>query len=77
MWQGIKNNWQRVQDGLRWKLGNRAHIRFWEDRWLSNQSKLSELSTQTLPKEVLEVKIKDIVTENGEWNSHNLESLLT
>ena len=33
-WRSIMAAQQQVQDGLRWRVGNGANIRVWEDKWL-------------------------------------------
>ena len=62
----MKNIWSKVQNGIFWQLGNGNSIRFWEDRWLSGQIKLAEVVINNLPEEYLEVKVADVITEDGE-----------
>ena len=66
-----------MQYGLSLKLGNGAHIWFWEDRWLPDQSKLSEMVTQPLSQVELEMKFEEFIYEFGEWRLNTLESLLS
>ena len=65
-----------MQDGFRWKLGIGANIRFWEDMWLLDQSKLSEMVTQPLSQVALEMKIEEFISELVEWRLNTLEFLL-
>ena len=42
-------------------------IRFWDDRWLLDQTKLADVVTEELPKLLLEMKISEIISDEGEW----------
>ena len=59
------------------QLGNGNSIRFWEDRWLPGQIKLAEVVINNLPEEYLEVKVADVITEDGEWNLDHFVPYLT
>lgn len=75
-WQGIKNKWEDVRKGLRWKVGNGRSTRFWKDTWLPQQNDLLSLATQNVPEEYLERNISDFIFDNGSWNLGYLKDLL-
>ena len=73
----MKNIWSKVQNDIFWQLGNGNSIRFWEDRWLPGQIKLAEVVINNLPEEYLEVKVVDVITEDGERNLDHFVPYLT
>ncbi|KAF7837882.1 ribonuclease H [Senna tora] len=43
IWRGIAKNWNHVENGLRWRIGDGTNIKFWLDSWVPNCQKLCDL----------------------------------
>ena len=54
-----------MQGGFTWKLGNGSFICFWEDKWLPDQTRLADVVIKPILKELLKVKIANIVSQDG------------
>lgn len=74
MWHSILAAQQLVKDGLRWKVGNGANIRIWEDRWLPSPSTYKITS----PRLILHsnTRVQDLINATiAEWKSMVIDTL--
>jgi hypothetical protein len=67
MWKFIVKSWPKIDHHNCWSIGNGNKISFWTDKWINEHIRISDYASD-IPEEVREWKVRDVVTENGEWN---------
>ena len=73
-WRSIMAAQQLVKDGVRWRVGNGANIRIWEDRWLPSPSTYKITS----PRMFLhaDTQVQDLINAaTAEWKATVIEAL--
>lgn len=38
LWKNIEARWEKFQSCIRWKVGMRDSVRFWEDKWMEGDT---------------------------------------
>ena len=75
MWCSIMTAQSLVKEGLRWRVGNEASIRIWEDRWLPNPSAHRIIT----PKLFLhaDTRVEELINgANAEWRTEVIDTLI-
>ncbi|XP_028776836.1 uncharacterized protein LOC114733531 [Neltuma alba] len=75
-WKGIKKNWKNTMHGLAWRIGDGSSTRFWRDRWVPQYEALQNYAVQSVPDELLDVKVSDLLTVSGGWDLSSVQELL-
>ncbi|KAF7841634.1 ribonuclease H [Senna tora] len=74
--RGIQKTWKYVEKGLVWQVGHGKRIRFWEDRWLKNGERISDLMTIDPNVNMNQDLLCDFVAQNGDWDWGKLEEVI-
>ncbi|KAF7834643.1 putative LRR receptor-like serine/threonine-protein kinase [Senna tora] len=77
LWKAVVRNWDHVNDGMEWRVGNGASINFWTDCWVPNYNRLCDIVTDPIPSDdILSAKVSKYVTPSGEWNLNQFQFLI-
>ncbi|XP_022159057.1 uncharacterized protein LOC111025497 [Momordica charantia] len=69
IWRSLLWGCDLLRIGLRWRVGNGANIRIYEDNWIPRDGILSVQSRPSLPKDSL---VRDPWTPSGQWDEDKL-----
>lgn len=73
-WCSIMAAQHLVKEGLRWRIGNGANIRVWEDRWLPVPSTYKVISPQLFLHE--DTRVQDLIdTTTATWKKSIVDAL--
>ncbi|GLU11146.1 hypothetical protein SLE2022_279100 [Rubroshorea leprosula] len=74
-WKSILKCRSILQLGLRWRVGDRQQIKFWQDIWVDDKPLHEEALSQDLSAS-MDILISHAITPAGEWNEVLLGHLL-
>lgn len=66
IWPGLKPYVSTIFENYVWIIGDGKQINFWNDKWLSRPIS-NYLSFRDSLKDVLEAKVSDFITSDGNW----------
>lgn len=75
-WKGICKVYEPVLSNLEWCVGNEEDIHFWTDRWVPTLGPLINIIIRHASSVITNIKVKDLVDENGDWKLDLVEPLL-
>ncbi|KAF7830690.1 putative glycerophosphodiester phosphodiesterase, protein kinase RLK-Pelle-LRK10L-2 family [Senna tora] len=64
VWKGICKVWERVEQGLKWNLGDGNTVRFWKDRWVPDCPILEEVDVTQLELRNFKEVVSDYITDD-------------
>ena len=67
---------ETFSSNLKWELRNVFSIKFWKDRWLPEVIRIQDEKITQIPKELLDIKVADCFTEEGDWDVRKFVSFL-
>lgn len=71
-WKGMLQARKLLGNGLRWRVGNGAHIRIWEDPWLPKPTTFKPRALNGRQY----TKVKELlIGDGGEWNVKVLQQV--
>ena len=75
-WKCSKQGINELRKHVIWNMNSGENINIWEDRWLpsDNFEPLKKYREQAGSHSRIE-KVKDLITENGEWNTRLLTTI--
>lgn len=74
MWQSMIGTREFILQGLRWRVGNDAKIKIWQDKWLNIPNAFLVHSPNNLLH--YDARVKDlIIEEEGKWKVRLLNEL--
>lgn len=65
IWRGICKIWPTFISGTRWVIGDGSKAKFWEDRWIGEESPLKEKATCSILKDIRHARVRDLVSKSG------------
>ncbi|KAF7820682.1 putative ribonuclease H protein At1g65750 family [Senna tora] len=76
LWKAVVRNWEHVEGGFEWRVGDGRMINFWTDAWVPSCGRLCDIALASVPTERLNDKIADFVTLSRDWEWHRFEYLV-
>ncbi|RYR05834.1 hypothetical protein Ahy_B06g085655 [Arachis hypogaea] len=73
---GICSSWDNVKKNCIWRVGDGAHIRFWEHNWIPGVGSLSETTDQVSNNVNLSDMLIDFLDVSGQWDVRKLQESL-
>lgn len=62
-WKGLVSCWSHIEKNIIWRLGNAPTARFWDDAWVPQVGKLSDICSQK------DLPACFFVNWEGQWNT--------
>jgi ribonuclease HI len=75
LWKAIARSWPELELHRCWSVGNGNKVKFWDDKWIDDNSRLSDLALP-IPEETRGWMVKDVALPTGEWNFDLLQQYL-
>ena len=75
VWTAMKKGTEIFQKGVRWTCGRDSNLNFWFDNW-SNLGALRHIIQGPIASELVNLKVKDVVSTNGwDWSITSFDFL--
>ncbi|GAU40657.1 hypothetical protein TSUD_83360 [Trifolium subterraneum] len=75
LWKSIGKVWSDINKFEAWSIGDGLTVNCWKDIWIDTSTRLGEF-VDTLPNNVTNWRVHDLVDNNNEWKLQALELLL-
>ncbi|KAK2395606.1 hypothetical protein QL285_057330 [Trifolium repens] len=75
IWKGIVKVMDNISQFEEWSVGNGTSISAWRDKWLGDNIVLAQ-NVESIPENVINWKVADMVNEMGDWKIDELNALL-
>ncbi|KAI9114118.1 hypothetical protein K1719_014768 [Acacia pycnantha] len=67
LWRNLARLWPNVVNNISWEVGNGEHVKFWHDKWVGGNKRLSEMSIGDLTEDENKLRVADMIGTDGNW----------
>ncbi|KAI9114335.1 hypothetical protein K1719_014563 [Acacia pycnantha] len=61
LWRNLARLWPNVVNNISWEVGNGEHVKFWHDKWVGGNRRLSEMSIGDLTEDENKLRVADMI----------------
>lgn len=76
LWRGVCKIWEKVLEGVTWKIGNGSKANFWKDCWYKKRVYLKDVVKNPLSDSDSSKTFSDFMFPNGDWDVSQLMQYL-